>query len=208
MNIKTKNKSFSALLLDRDGTIIVDKHYLSDPHAVELFPGIGRVLKKFYEAGKKAYLVSNQSGIGRGFFPYEEAVACNNKTLELLQKEGGDLEDMLFCPHAPEDNCSCRKPAVGMWDELQKKYFLDAGKTLMVGDKVDDLLFSKNAGLKASVLVMTGKGQETAKRLGLSLQGKGYQLYPDEERPEYPNILISDSALLYDAVLELESLIF
>ncbi len=158
-----------AILLDRDGTLIVDRHYLSDPHGVALLPGVGKGLARLSAAGCELFLVSNQSGIGRGYFTEESVLACQQRLDDLLQEFEVRLEDAVWCPHAPEDCCQCRKPLPGLWKKLQNRYGLDPRRSLMIGDKKDDLLFACNAGLSAGILVLTGKGTEHARSSGLPI---------------------------------------
>ena len=148
--------TLSAVLFDRDGTVIFDRHYLSDPAGVELIPGTGEALARLGRAGIASYLVSNQSGIGRGYVPESAWYACQERLDELLAQKGAKLEDTRFCPHAPEVSCSCRKPGTGMWESLREAHGLDASSCAMVGDKPEDLRFGINAGLAAAVLVLTG----------------------------------------------------
>ena len=177
---------FSAVLFDRDGTIIFDRHYLSDPAGVELIPGTGEALSSLGKAGIAAYLVSNQSGIGRGYFPESGWYACQERLDALLSSYGAKLEDSRFCPHDPEEHCLCRKPGTGMWESLREKHGLEAGTCAMVGDKPEDLRFGINAGLAAAVLVLTGKGEKSAEKLGLDageITRAGFMPIPEENIP-------------------------
>ena len=110
------------LFADRDGTLIVDKHYLSDPAQVELFPGVAKALKLLQNNGIKTLVVTNQSGIGRGYFSEQDFLACQQALAKLLRLENAELLDYAFCPHAPEDACICRKPSLGMWEYLSQKH--------------------------------------------------------------------------------------
>ena len=178
---------YSAVLFDRDGTVIFDKHYLSDPEGVELIPGTGEALAKLGKAGIAAYLVSNQSGIGRGYFPESGWYSCQARLGELLSAFGASLADSRFCPHDPEEHCSCRKPATGMWKSLREAHGLEASACAMVGDKSEDLRFGINAGLAAAVLVLTGKGTKSAEKLGLDIDEivqKRFLSIPAENIPE------------------------
>ena len=177
---------FSAVLFDRDGTVIFDRHYLSDPAGVELIPGTGEALAKLKVAGVASYLVSNQSGIGRGYFPESGWYACQARLDELLEAYGAKLEDSRFCPHDPEEYCDCRKPATGMWKSLCEAHRLEAASCAMVGDKAEDLRFGINAGLAAAVLVLTGKGAKSAEKLGLDAEAvarAGFLPVPAENVP-------------------------
>ena len=166
----------SAIFFDRDGTVIFDKHYLKDPAGVELIPGVAAALLKLAEHGIDAFLVSNQSGIGRGFFTAADLDACQFRLNELLRKKGVHFKDTCFCPHSPEDNCACRKPSIGMWQRLCEKYELDPAKCVMIGDKEEDLIFGKNCGMPISVLVLTGKGMKTAAKLGLNIDAATHNI--------------------------------
>ncbi|WP_290925231.1 HAD family hydrolase [Halodesulfovibrio sp.] len=155
------------ILLDRDGTVIVDKHYLCDPQGVELVPEGGRALAALQQADMRMYVVTNQSGIGRGYFTEDDLHACTVRLDELAELFGAMIEDTVFCPHAPEEECDCRKPLTGMWSQLKDMYGLLPEESVMIGDKQADIDFGKNAGLAASILVLTGKGEKERLKLEL-----------------------------------------
>lgn len=189
------------LLLDRDGTLIRDAHYLSDPAGVELLPGVADALCGLASRGMSFYLVSNQSGIGRGMFTAEEAQAVNERMASLLAPYGVFFSDMLFCPHAPEDGCDCRKPAPGMWRQLQRRHGLDPAECLMIGDKEEDMRFATTAGLALRALVYTGKGAATAERLGIRLSGKTFlewTAFPPT--PAHPHFVLPSFYMLRKAM--------
>lgn len=167
------------VFLDRDGTIIRDKHYLSDPEGVELLPGAPQALAELVGGGCSLYLVSNQSGIGRGYFDAAACVLCQDRLAELLAPWGVRFVDMAFCPHAPADvpgeGCDCRKPGLGMWRQLAALHGLEPETCAMVGDKRADVGFGLNAGFAATVLVLTGHGMEHAAKLGLPPLSEGAQ---------------------------------
>lgn len=190
----------TSLLFDRDGTLIEDMHYLSNPSEVRILPGVAESLGRLARRGMRFFLVSNQSGIGRGLFPQSAAEACNRRVAELLAPSGVVLTDMIFCPHVPEDKCACRKPAPGMWRTLRDRHNLVPGACIMAGDKEEDILFAANAGLAGRVLVLTGKGQNTAARLGISLSGKYPQWDACPAEPVLPHAIIPDFSLLEKAV--------
>lgn len=186
-----------AILFDRDGTLIKDKHYLSDPEGVELLPGVGEALGRLAEQGVRLFLVSNQSGVGRGMFSIDDVHACNNRLVELLAPFGARLDDIVFCPHGPEEHCACRKPGTGMWEELRKRHRLFPDKCYMVGDKEDDMLFAANAGLAARVLVLTGKGKVTAEKLGIPIpSGPSVQVAHAPLSASHPHLCISGFSVL------------
>jgi len=165
--------SVDTVLLDRDGTVIVDKHYLSDPAGVELLPGAADGLRNLALSGKRLFIVTNQSGIGRGYFSEADYLACHAALEDVLRGAGVSFAGSAFCPHAPEDGCACRKPGPGMWRTLASRYGLDATRTAMVGDKAEDILFGRNACFPAVALVLTGKGADIAKKLNLPLPDEG-----------------------------------
>jgi D-glycero-D-manno-heptose 1,7-bisphosphate phosphatase len=151
----------SAVFFDRDGTVIVDKHYLSDPQGVELIPGAGKALALLKKQTIQTFLVSNQSGIGRGYFTEQDWLRCQNRLQNLLKPYDAVFDDVRFCPHNPEQRCCCRKPYTGMWKSLAETYGLDSENCAMVGDKLEDLLFGVYAEMAVSVLVLTGKGNQS-----------------------------------------------
>ena len=192
--------AFSSLLLDRDGTLIKDKHYLADPEGVELLPGVGDALAALSRQGIRFFLLSNQSGVGRGMFGQEAVLACNERLAALLAPYGVRFADMLFCPHAPEEACLCRKPAVGMWRTLERRHGLKAEESLMIGDKEEDMRFAAAAGLAGRILVLTGKGEKTAHNLGLEPSADAMRVNGAPASPGHPHLLVPDFALLERAI--------
>ncbi len=145
------------ILLDRDGTIIEDKHYLSDPEGVELIPGAQEGLKKMSDAGFGLIVVTNQSGIGRGYYGESDMRAVNERMEELLAGSGVRFTAIYHCPHAPDQECDCRKPATGMFDQAIAKYGISPEDTYVIGDKICDVELGLAKGA-AGILVRTGKG--------------------------------------------------
>lgn len=170
---------FRNILLDRDGTVIQERHYLSDPEGVELIPGVGRALQKLCQAGCRLFLVTNQSGLGRNYFTLAQYEAVQQRLQGLLLDFEVKITDTAMCPHAPGDGCSCRKPLPGLWAGLRDKHGLRAEQSVMIGDKQADLLFARNAGLGAAILVLTGHGREQARKMALSLPS--FLSGPEEE---------------------------
>ncbi len=199
MLLQAPMNRFQYLLLDRDGTLIEDRHYLSDPQAVELLPGTARALRRLAGMGLDFYLVSNQSGIGRGYFSIEDYNACAKRLDELLFQAGVGLKGSAFCPHAPEERCLCRKPAIEMWEGLRDRFGLAPSQGIMVGDKAEDVAFGKAAGLARTILVLTGHGEEHARRLGLpDLKGGAMELEP--VHPEWPDAQARDLLAAADLI--------
>lgn len=199
MNPAPNTTSLAAVLLDRDGTVIEDRHYLSDPDGVALLPGAAQGLAALAAAGARLFLVTNQSGIGRGYFTEADLHACNVRLADLLRGHGVSLADTAFCPHGPDDGCICRKPAPGMWLALRDRHGLSAAATAMVGDKPEDVAFGRGAGLGHVVLVLTGKGQDAARTLGVPVpEGDAPVREPDPAelavRPDWPHAVARDLA--------------
>ncbi len=148
-----------SVFLDRDGTLIEDRHYLADPAGVVLLPGAAAALARLAGAGCDLFLVSNQSGVGRGYFSEADVRACQKRLDDLLEDAGVRLTEAVWCPHAPEAGCRCRKPLPGLWERLAAARGLDPRASVMIGDKAADLHFAFNAGFAAAVLVLTGEGE-------------------------------------------------
>jgi len=159
--------SIDTILLDRDGTLIEERHYLSDPDLVALIPGVAAPMRRLGELGCRFYLASNQSGIGRGLFSADAYRRVHERLEELLLAQGIRLAGAAHCPHAPEEGCQCRKPRTGLWKDLAGRFGLSAHTTVMIGDKVADIRFGQAIGCAETVLVLTGHGPEAAIRLGL-----------------------------------------
>lgn len=153
------------VLLDRDGTIIVDKHYLHDPDGVELLPGALDGLKRMQEAGLGLAILTNQSGVGRGYYNDADVHACNKRLLEMLGAEGVHIAAVYYCPHAPEEACSCRKPATGLMDQAAEHLGFDPKEGFMIGDKAADMGVGRSTGA-TTILVRTGKGAEQEPKCG------------------------------------------
>jgi D,D-heptose 1,7-bisphosphate phosphatase len=153
-----------AVFLDRDGTLIVNRHYGSDPDEIELFDGVVEGLLELRAAGYKLVLVSNQSGVARGYFDEAAVARMHDRLQRMLDWHGAALDGMEYCPHHPEGNttpyameCACRKPAPGMLRRAARKHGVDLSASWMVGDIEADVEAGRRAGARA-VLV----GSETA----------------------------------------------
>src|SRR5947199_9880520 len=142
----TRAKS-PAVFLDRDGTIMHDADYCSDPKQVQIFDGAAAVLHRLKNAGYKIIVITNQSGIGRGFFTEKQYRAVE---AEVARQVGDDLIDATyFCPDPPREPSKCRKPAPGMILEAARDHEVDLGHSFLIGDKEIDAECAHNAGLRA-----------------------------------------------------------
>lgn len=130
-----------AALLDRDGTIIVDYHYLNDPAQVELLPGAAEAIRRLASAGIPSIVCTNQSGIARGTISLEQYRAVRLRMEELLRAEGASLLDTFSCPHHPDVTgpCPCRKPLTGLYERAAALHHLDLSRCLYVGDRYRDV---------------------------------------------------------------------
>lgn len=142
----------AAVFLDRDGTLIKDTGYLADPAEVELTAGAGEALSALRDAGFRLALVSNQSGIGRGYFTWEEAEAVHARFAAELARHGIGLDDVRYCPHLPDAGCSCRKPAPGALIDSADSLDVDLAESFMVGDSITDVQAGRAAGCRTVVV--------------------------------------------------------
>ena len=149
------------IILDRDGTLIEEKNYLHDPDDVIIFPGVVEGLKKLADEGFKFIVLTNQSGIGRGYFDYQDMYSVNAKISLSLLNEGVEILRFYYCPHAPEENCECRKPKPGMVYNACSELGLHIDDVYcVIGDKKSDIELAENIGVK-SILVLTGYGRSS-----------------------------------------------
>ena len=151
--------SSPAVFIDRDGTIMEDRDYCSDPSQVKVFPGAPEALRRLKSNGFKLIVITNQSGIGRGLFRLDQYRAVE---AEVSRQLGAGLIDATyFCPHLPSQHCSCRKPATAMILEATREYQIDLSRSFLVGDKESDVECARNAGVR-SIRVKTGPQCDTS----------------------------------------------
>ncbi|MEW6756517.1 MAG: HAD family hydrolase [Candidatus Latescibacterota bacterium] len=150
----------SLVVLDRDGTLIVERGYLSDPAQVELLPGVASALREMRSMGLGLVVATNQSGVGRGYFAADTVQRVHERLLWLLFAAGAALDACYYCPHVPEAHYRCRKPATGMVEQAARDLGFDPASWLVIGDKPCDILLARNLGA-TSVLVRTGYGELT-----------------------------------------------
>jgi D-glycero-D-manno-heptose 1,7-bisphosphate phosphatase len=145
MILMKKNK---AIFLDRDGTLIVDVGYPDNPDDVKLIQDTVPVLKELQKQGYLLIVISNQSGIGRGMFSEADADAVHQRFLAVFKEQGITIDASYYCPHAPEDHCTCRKPSPEMLLRASDDYAIDLSRSFMIGDKLSDVAAGQNAGCK------------------------------------------------------------
>jgi D-glycero-D-manno-heptose 1,7-bisphosphate phosphatase len=157
-------QSSLAIFLDRDGTLIEEREYLADPAGVVVFAGAGGALRRLQTAGFKLVVVTNQSGIGRGYYTEADMHRVNARVLELLAADGVRIEKIYFAPEAPDQPSRGRKPSPQFLFDARDELGVDLARSYMIGDKLIDLECGWNAGVKQSILVRTGYGAKLAQK--------------------------------------------
>ena len=142
-----------AIFLDRDNTIIDDVPYAADPDKVVIMPGVVDALKAFRDAGYLLIVITNQSGIGRGLFTEKDMKLVNEKMESLFKEFDIKFNDILHCPHQPEDNCECRKPSPKLIEAAAKKHNISLKDSAMIGDKISDVESGVAAGCGLNILL-------------------------------------------------------
>jgi len=141
-----------AVFLDRDGTINVDFGYVYRPEDLRFIDGVQESLIQLQKAGFMLIIITNQSGVGRGFFTEAQAHAFNELLTEQLKKNGINIADTFMCIHSPEENCNCRKPSPKLVLEAIKKHHIDVKSSYMIGDKNSDVECGENASIKSFLI--------------------------------------------------------
>jgi len=147
-----------AIILDRDGTLIEDKNYAYKIEDFELLPGVIEGLK-LLQSDFLFFVVTNQSGIGRGYYSIQDFQNFNNHLIKVLKKHEIEILKTYFCPHLKEDNCECRKPKTKFIDEIIKEFNVDIKGSWMIGDHPSDIQFGINAGCR-TIFLTTGHGDK------------------------------------------------
>jgi D-glycero-D-manno-heptose 1,7-bisphosphate phosphatase len=145
------------VLLDRDGTLITERNYLSRAEDVELLPATARGLRLLNHLGLGLAVLTNQSGLSRGYFDGAALNAIHTRLIRLLAAEGVPLAGIYVCPHAPEDDCDCRKPRLGLANRAAAELKFDPGASFVIGDKACDIELGRRLGA-TTFLVRTGYG--------------------------------------------------
>lgn len=162
--MNTINLSKRIILLDRDGVINEDSdEYIKSVDEWIPIPGSLEAIAQLSQADFKVFVITNQSGLGRGLFSQANLDAMHDKLHTLLKHSGGHIEGIYYCPHIPEDHCSCRKPETGLLQQLAKEHALDLTQVPFVGDSKRDIDCANQFGCRG-VLVKTGKGETTLEK--------------------------------------------
>jgi D-glycero-D-manno-heptose 1,7-bisphosphate phosphatase len=150
------------VLLDRDGTVNVERHYLSAPEQVELLPNAARGLAEMARLGLGLAIVTNQSGLGRGYFDAARLGQIHDRLRQLLREAAGvELDGIFYCPHLPEDDCDCRKPRPGLIERAAGELRFVPSRAFVIGDKACDIDLGRAVGA-TTLLVRTGYGAQAA----------------------------------------------
>lgn len=151
----TSNGVHPAVFLDRDGVLNEDKKYASDPKIAMLLPGVAGAIKRLNDAGMTVIVVSNQSGVARGYHTEDDVQKFNSSLASQLRVEGARVDAWYYCPHLPEGSvsefailCDCRKPKTGMLTKAAREHDIDLSKSYMVGDKERDIVAGATVGAK------------------------------------------------------------
>ena len=159
-NLETKK----ALFLDRDGVVIKYIPYLFKLEQVELPFGAGEALKQWQDAGYLLILITNQAGVGRGYYDLKHVTSVHNYICKEYKKYGVKFYDIFMCPHHPDNKCSCRKPSPQMLIDASIKHNIVLSESFFIGDSLSDVESALNANCRP-VLLLTGKGQNSLKRM-------------------------------------------
>jgi D-glycero-D-manno-heptose 1,7-bisphosphate phosphatase len=149
-----------AVFLDRDGTLIEEKEYLHRPEEVVIFPGAGQALKRLQDAGFLLFIVTNQSGVGRGYFTMADVEKVHQRLVNELGRDGVRFTKIYVAPEAPDQPSRGRKPSPQFLFDARDEFGIDLSQSYLIGDKLIDLECGWNAGLKKCLLVRTGYGAE------------------------------------------------
>jgi len=141
------------IFLDRDNTINYDPGYLSDPNLVQILPYVIDGLKLLNNAGYEFIIITNQSGIGRGYYKEEDMHRVNQRILDILKSQNIFIKDIFFCPHTEEDQCMCRKPKPGLILQALEKYpTINLKTSWIIGDSLRDIFAGENLNIKGVLI--------------------------------------------------------
>ncbi len=163
-------KSERAIFLDRDGTLIAEKEYLHRPEEVAILPGAAAALRRLQEAGFKLFIVTNQSGVGRGYFPIEDVERVHHHLVREFARAGVRFHKIYVAPEAPDQPSRGRKPSPQFLFDARDQFGVDLARSYVIGDKLIDLQCGWNAGVKAALLVRTGYGAAAERKHAAELR--------------------------------------
>lgn len=147
-----------AVFLDRDGTIAEEVGYLNHVSRFRMFPFVAQAIRRFNQAKLPVVVISNQSGVARGYFPESLIAAVHELMTTQLGKEGAHVDALYYCPHTGDVACACRKPKPGMLESASREHGLDLNRSFVVGDRYGDIEMAHRVGARG-ILVRTGYGE-------------------------------------------------
>ena len=160
-----------AVFLDRDGTISVEVGYIDSSEKLELYAGAEEALTKMQRLGFKLIIITNQSGVARGYFPESKVEEINNRLIGILSDSGVTIDGVYYCPHYPgadvekyDRKCDCRKPGIKLVMDAVEQHNIELEGSVFIGDKLSDIECGKNAGIR-TILVRTGYGADEEKKI-------------------------------------------
>lgn len=166
MNFNYKTEKRPVIFLDRDGTINEEVNYLHRPEDLKILPGAAEAISRFNQAGCLVIVITNQAGIGRGYYTQQDMEKLNEYMNQVLAEQNAHIDGFYFCPHHPEHgigeykkDCDCRKPGIGMFRQAEQDFSIEKAHSYMIGDKLIDTQAGHNYGV-SSILVGTGYGKE------------------------------------------------
>jgi histidinol-phosphate phosphatase family protein len=166
-----------AVFLDRDGTIVVDLQYPREAEKLKFVEGVIPALLEIQKKGFLLFVISNQSGVGRGIISDKDFQAVHQRLCEMLQKEKVQIQEFAYCFHKPEDNCQCRKPETKLIEDLSAEYQIDLGRSFTIGDKWSDVLLGTRVGAKGILL-----GDSDLKDKPVELEEENFVVCPNWKR--------------------------
>lgn len=158
-----------AVFLDRDGTVVEERGYITVPEMIELLPGAAQAIAELRGGGWKVFVTSNQGLVAKGMISEDDLAAINFRMVALLAAEGAEVDGIYYCPHHPEGtlpdysgDCDCRKPKPGLLERAAREHGLSLSECVMIGDSLRDIQAGQAAGAR-TVLVLTGHGAQAAR---------------------------------------------
>ena len=149
-------KQYKAIFLDRDGVINIEKNYLYKIEDFEFISGVFDTLRELQKHDFKLFIITNQSGIGRGYYTLDAFNTLTSWMLKEFEKKDIFISQVEFCPHAPNENCNCRKPKTAMIDKILQNHNINVKESWLIGDKSSDIQCAKNAHISNTIQVKTG----------------------------------------------------
>lgn len=146
------------IVLDRDGTIVVDRHYLANPEDLEFEEDAEAGLREMSQLGYRLVIITNQSGIARGLFSVSRLEQIHERLRLMLQEIGIPLAGIYYCPHGPQDACDCRKPNLGLMRQAAEDLGFDPSESIVIGDKESDVEFGRRAGAVTMLIANSAPG--------------------------------------------------